>query len=244
MSGRAPVWDPTLDQLATTMKAAIFTGPNAPLRLDTVPRPEPSAGEVLVKVTACGLCHTDLHYMDHGVPTFKTPPLVLGHEISGTIVRVGTGVDQTRVGSSVLLAPVTSCGVCAMCRTGRENVCADQKMLGNTIDGGFAEYVVAPRAHLAHGDLLRQQSEHTYLRFREVFFVVPTAPLADAELAFASVDQRGHQFQRLFERRRTCPANQRLPVAPDSVGAKVPLAGNVGVGVTVYIIVCLGQLRR
>ncbi len=144
MSGRAPVWDPALDELAATMRAAVFAGPNVPLRVDTIPRPEPAAGEVLVKVAACGLCHSDLHYMDHGVPTFKTPPLVLGHEISGTVVRVGTGVDQTRLGTSVLLAPVTSCGECAMCRTGRENVCAKQRMLGNTIDGGFAEFVVAP----------------------------------------------------------------------------------------------------
>ncbi len=144
MSGRAPVWDPAQDALAATMRAAVFTGANAPLRLETIPRPDPAAGEILVKVTACGLCHSDLHYMDHGVPTFKKPPLVLGHEISGVVVRAGAGVDEARVGTSVLLAPVTSCGECAMCRTGRENVCARQKMLGNTIDGGFAEYVVAP----------------------------------------------------------------------------------------------------
>lgn len=133
-----------MDEIATTMRAAIFTGPKARLELGTVARPEPRTGELLVKVTACGLCHSDLHYMDHGVPTFKSPPLVLGHEISGTVVRVGTGVDQARIGTSVLLAPVTSCGECAMCRTGRENVCTAQKMLGNSIDGGFAEFVVAP----------------------------------------------------------------------------------------------------
>lgn len=133
-----------MEELSTTMRAAIFTGPKTPLVLGTVPRPEPAAGELLVKVIACGLCHSDLHYMDHGVPTFKTPPLVLGHEISGTVVRVGLGVDQARIGTSVLLAPVTSCGECAMCRTGRENVCARQRMLGNTIDGGFAEYIAAP----------------------------------------------------------------------------------------------------
>ncbi len=144
MSGRAPVWDPAQDELASTMRAAVFTGPNAPLELRTIMRPEAGPGEILVKVTACGLCHSDLHYMDHGVPTFKTPPLVLGHEISGTVVRVGLGIDPARLGTSVLLAPVTSCGECAMCRTGRENVCARQKMLGNTIDGGFAEYIAAP----------------------------------------------------------------------------------------------------
>jgi 6-hydroxycyclohex-1-ene-1-carbonyl-CoA dehydrogenase len=144
MSGRAPVWDPTLDVLADSMRAAVFNGPATPLEITTVARPEPGPGELLVRVAACGLCHSDLHYMDHGVPTFKTPPLVLGHEISGVVVRAGEGVDQARVGTSVLLAPVTSCGECAMCRTGRENVCAKQRMLGNTIDGGFAEYVVSP----------------------------------------------------------------------------------------------------
>src|SRR5689334_12986399 len=83
VSGRAPVWDPSMDEIATTMRAAIFTGPKARLELGTVARPEPRTGELLVKVTACGLCHSDLHYMDHGVPTFRSPPLVLGHEISG-----------------------------------------------------------------------------------------------------------------------------------------------------------------
>ncbi len=144
MSGRAPVWDPAADLLTATMRAAVFTAASRPLEIASVPRPDPGPGELLVRVAACGLCHTDLHYMDHGVPTFKTPPLVLGHEISGTVVRVGAGVDAARAGTAVLLAPVTSCGECAMCRTGRENVCAKQRMLGNTIDGGFAEYVVAP----------------------------------------------------------------------------------------------------
>lgn len=144
MSGRAPVWDPAADELATTMRAAVFHAPGHPLELATVPRQDPAAGEVLVRVSACGLCHSDLHYLDHGVPTFKPPPLVLGHEISGTVVRVGTGVDAAMLETNVLLAPVTTCGECAPCRTGRENVCARQRMLGNSIDGGFAEFVIAP----------------------------------------------------------------------------------------------------
>ena len=143
MSGRAPVWDPAADAIATTMRAAIFTGPGAPLQLGTIARPEPGPGEILVRVIACGLCHSDLHYLDHAVPTFKAPPLVLGHEISGTVVRIGAGVDNARIGTTVLLAPVTTCGDCTMCRTGRENVCTRQRMLGNSVDGGFAEFVVA-----------------------------------------------------------------------------------------------------
>ncbi len=144
MSGIAPVWDPAAEALSPTMRAAVFLGTGKPLELATIPRPEPRSGELLVRVAACGLCHSDLHYLDHGVPTFKAPPLVLGHEISGTVVRVGEGIDGALLGTAVLLAPVTTCGQCPACRTGRENVCARQRMLGNTVDGGFAEFVVAP----------------------------------------------------------------------------------------------------
>jgi 6-hydroxycyclohex-1-ene-1-carbonyl-CoA dehydrogenase len=144
MSGLAPVWDPAADELSATMRAAVFSGPGRALEIATIARPDPGPGEVLVRVSACGLCHSDLHYLDHGVPTFKTPPLVLGHEISGTVARVGAGVDDAVVGTSVLLAPVTTCGACVACRTGRENICADQRMLGNSVDGGFAEFVTAP----------------------------------------------------------------------------------------------------
>ena len=138
------VFAPPLDlgALPTTMRAAVFVGGSKPLEIRDWPRPEPGAGEILVRVVACGLCHSDLHYLDHGVPTFKPPPLVLGHEVSGHVVKVGAGVDPARIGTAVLLAPETTCGSCIACRTGRENVCSEQKMLGNNIDGGFAEFVV------------------------------------------------------------------------------------------------------
>lgn len=179
MSGLAPVWDVAADELATTMRAAIFNGPRRALEIATIARPDPAPGEVLVRVSACGLCHSDLHYLDHDVPTFKTPPLVLGHEISGTVVRVGPGVDTAIVGTSVLLAPVTTCGVCVSCRTGRENVCAAQRMLGNSVDGGFAEFVTAPA--------------------RDAFPIPPEVPLEEAcviadalTTAFHAVTRRAH----------------------------------------------------
>jgi 6-hydroxycyclohex-1-ene-1-carbonyl-CoA dehydrogenase len=124
------------------MRAAVFLAGGRPLEVREAPRPEAGRGEILVRVAACGLCHTDLHYMDHGVPTFKSPPLVLGHEVSGTVAGVGADVDAALVGTDVLLAPVTTCGGCVACRSGRENVCAAQRMIGNSVDGGFAEYVV------------------------------------------------------------------------------------------------------
>lgn len=126
------------------MKAMIFEGPKTPLKLGEWPTPEPKQGEILVKVTACGVCHTDLHYIDHGVPTFKKPPLVLGHEAAGVVAKVGAGVTDRKEGDRVLLPAVLTCGHCDNCRTGRENICLNMRMFGNDIDGAYAEYVVAP----------------------------------------------------------------------------------------------------
>jgi 6-hydroxycyclohex-1-ene-1-carbonyl-CoA dehydrogenase len=111
--------------------------------LAEVGAPHPGAGEVLVRVAACGICHTDLHYVDHGVKTFKTP-VILGHEVSGTVAELGAGVTRFREGERVLLPAVFTCGTCRMCRSGRENICEQMKMLGNHVDGAYAEYVLAP----------------------------------------------------------------------------------------------------
>src|SRR5215471_18486446 len=77
-----------------SMRAAIFYEANAPLRIQDVPVPALNTGEILVKVAACGLCHTDLHYIDHGVPTAKHPPLILGHEAAGIVALVGPAVTS------------------------------------------------------------------------------------------------------------------------------------------------------
>jgi alcohol dehydrogenase, propanol-preferring len=126
------------------MKAAVFYAPHEPLRIEEVATPEPGPGEILVKVAGCGLCHTDLHYIDHGVPTFKKPPLILGHEISGTVAELGAGVKRWQEGQPVLLPAVYGCGQCHLCRTGRENICSEMIMFGNNVNGGYAEYVLAP----------------------------------------------------------------------------------------------------
>ena len=126
------------------MKAAVFYGPNQPLKVEEVPTPVIETGEVLVKVAACGLCHTDLSYIDHGVPTFKKPPLILGHEISGTVAEVAPDVTSFKVGDRVLLPAVMACGECGSCREGRGNVCDNMEMFGNNVNGGYAEYVKAP----------------------------------------------------------------------------------------------------
>ena len=126
------------------MKAAVFYAAKEPLKVEEVPTPEPGAGEVLVKVAACGLCHTDLGYIDHGVPTFKKPPLILGHEVSGTVAGVGSGVKGWEEDQNVLLPAVYGCKTCSNCRNGRENICERMVMFGNNVDGGYAEYMLAP----------------------------------------------------------------------------------------------------
>ena len=126
------------------MKAAVFVGPHQPLLVQDVPTPAPAAGEILVRVAACGVCHTDLHYIDHGTPTFTPPPLILGHEISGTVEALGDGVAEWHPGERVLLPAVLTCGRCRACRLGRENICEAMRMFGNHLDGAYAEFVVAP----------------------------------------------------------------------------------------------------
>jgi 6-hydroxycyclohex-1-ene-1-carbonyl-CoA dehydrogenase len=126
------------------MRAAVFLEAHAPLQVREWPDPAPNPDEVLVRVAACGLCHTDLHYIDHGVPTAKHPPLILGHEATGVIAQVGERVTNVAVGDRVLLPAVLPCGTCFACRSGRENICLQLRMFGNDVDGAYAEYVTAP----------------------------------------------------------------------------------------------------
>jgi len=126
------------------MKAAVFHGTDIGLKFEDIPIPKIGPGEILVKVAACGVCHTDLHYIEHGVPTHKKPPLVLGHEASGVVEEVGADVTRLAKGQRVLIPAVLTCGECTFCRMGRENICSAMTMLGNHINGAYAEYVGVP----------------------------------------------------------------------------------------------------
>ncbi|MHA2102883.1 MAG: zinc-binding dehydrogenase, partial [Candidatus Hodarchaeales archaeon] len=126
------------------MKAAVFEKAKTPLILANdyeTPVIGKELGKVVVEITACGVCHTDLGYLDHGVPTVKSPPMILGHEISGIIKDLSEDVTNFKIGDHVLIPAVLSCGYCYNCRIGRENVCSNQIMLGNHVDGGFAEQI-------------------------------------------------------------------------------------------------------
>ena len=126
------------------MKAAVFHGKEDGMKVEDIPVPQVGPDQILVKVAACGACHTDLHYIEHGVPTFKKPPIVLGHEASGIVEEIGVDVTNVKVGQRVLIPAVLTCGKCKFCRMGRENICSDMKMLGNHFDGAYAEYIAVP----------------------------------------------------------------------------------------------------
>ncbi len=132
------------------MRAAVLHDPSKPMRIEADwPDPVPGPGEVKVKVAACGLCRTDLHYIK-GLPTAQKPPIILGHEISGTVAELGSGVKQWKIGDRILIPPVFACGVCEYCRSGRGTICAKQTMVGNHRDGGFAEFICVPASDIFH----------------------------------------------------------------------------------------------
>lgn len=131
------------------MKAAVFYEPHKPLRIENVSTPQIATDDVLVKVAACGVCGTDLHYL-HGVKTFKKPPIILGHEASGKVEAVGKEVTKFVEGDTVLIPPVLTCGECRNCRTGRENICENMIMIGNNVDGAYAEYIRVPARDVQH----------------------------------------------------------------------------------------------
>jgi alcohol dehydrogenase, propanol-preferring len=115
-----------------------------PLRLKDVDTPEPGLGEVLVRVKVCGVCRTDLHVIEGELPPVKSP-LIPGHQVVGTIEKLGPQAKRFPVGKRVGIAWLHKTdGTCAYCRRGKENLCDAPQFTGYTVDGGYAEYAVAP----------------------------------------------------------------------------------------------------
>ncbi len=125
------------------------------LRIESVPEPDPGPGEVLLRLGAGGICGSDMHYFQHGrVGSFVIrEPLIPGHEISGTAVKVGAGVTRVKEGDKVAVNPSHACGVCQACRAGRENLCRHMRFLGSAsifphMQGMFREAFVMPERQL------------------------------------------------------------------------------------------------
>lgn len=126
------------------MKAAVVHAFGKPLAIEDVPVPTPGPGEILVKVVACGVCHTDLHAADGDWPVRPSPPFIPGHEAAGVVAALGAGVTDFREGDAVGVAWLhDACMRCEYCETGWETLCEHQHNTGYSCDGGFAEYVIA-----------------------------------------------------------------------------------------------------
>lgn len=125
------------------MRAMVLEKPGAPLRLIEKPDPVPGPGEVLVKVAACGVCRTDLHVVDGDLTEAKLP-IIPGHEIIGTVSKLGAGVSNFKPGDRVGIPWLGhTCGHCGFCHSGAENLCDEPGFTGYQIDGGYADMTIA-----------------------------------------------------------------------------------------------------
>jgi propanol-preferring alcohol dehydrogenase len=135
--------------MTKTMKAAVVHSFGKPLSVEEVPVPTPGPGEVLVKIVASGVCHTDLHAAEGDWPVKPALPFVPGHEGTGFVAGVGPGVSGLKEGDPVGIAWLhDACGICEYCVTGWETLCESQHNSGYSIDGSFAEYAIGAAAYV------------------------------------------------------------------------------------------------
>jgi propanol-preferring alcohol dehydrogenase len=131
------------------MKAVRFTGVNQPLQMQEIPVPEIGERDILVKVKAAGICHSDAHYRA-GISTVRPVPLTLGHEVAGVVEKIGSQVANVKVGDRVCLHYNLSCGDCYHCSTGNDQFCEKVLMIGHYTNGGYAEYIAVPARNAIH----------------------------------------------------------------------------------------------
>lgn len=137
--------------LPNTMKAAVVREFGAPLQIEEVEVKRPGRNQILVKVIASGVCHTDLHAVEGDWPVKPKMPLIPGHEGVGYVVAVGPDVNNVKEGDAVGVPWLYSaCGCCDHCITGWETLCESQQNGGYSVDGGFAEYVIADARYVGH----------------------------------------------------------------------------------------------
>ncbi|MFO1139460.1 MAG: alcohol dehydrogenase AdhP [Paracoccus sp. (in: a-proteobacteria)] len=137
--------------MAKTMKAAVVREFGKPLSIDEVPVPQPGPGMIQVAIQASGVCHTDLHAAEGDWPVKPKPPFIPGHEGVGYVSAVGAGVKHVKEGDRVGVPWLyTACGCCRHCLGGWETLCEQQQNTGYSVNGGFAEYVVADPNYVGH----------------------------------------------------------------------------------------------
>ncbi len=216
------------------MKAAVLHSFAEPLRIEEIPTPAPAAGEVLIKVAASGVCHSDLHLAlgewDMLRPITKLP-LVLGHEVTGVIEAVGEGVSDLKAGDRVGVPWLHwSCGECEFCLMGRETLCSKQQVTGCTVDGGFAEFVKAKASHTAKlpDNLSFEQAAPLLCAGLTVYSAMKKAEVrAGQKVAVFGVGGLGHLAIQLAR------AKGAEVVAVDVADDKLELARECGADITI-----------
>ena len=131
------------------MKAVRLTAINAPLEQQQIDAPSVGPNDVLIRVRAAGICHSDAHYRASVSPVARLP-LTLGHEIAGVVEGIGNGVENFKSGDRVCVHYLVTCGTCAFCRAGHEQFCPAAQMIGKDRDGGYAEFIAVPERSLFH----------------------------------------------------------------------------------------------
>jgi len=194
------------------MKAVLLRKPKPieqnPLDLENVPIPNIASGQVLLRVTACGVCRSNLHMIEgdwvkHGMPAKS--PIIPGHEIVGRVARVANDVTSFREGEKVgVMALWSSCGKCEFCLSGRENICQSRHMTGETVDGGYAEYIVANADYAYHvpDNLKDSEAAPLFCPGISAYGAVKKAQLSPGKkVAIFGIGGVGHmaiQFARLY----------------------------------------------
>ncbi len=213
----------------TTMQALMFTAINE-LQLLDVPVPAvEKPNDVLLKVRSVGVCGSDLHgYSGHSGR--RTPPLIMGHEVTGEVVEVGPAVEKLRVGSRVAVQPVEFCGLCSQCLAGRRSICENRRVMGMSAPGAYAEYVIWPADNLFElpdtlpfeaGSLTEPTSVAVHavglahIRPYDTAFVVGAGPIGLLTLAALNL------------------TGVRQIIVSDVSDARLELAGSLGAQVTV-----------
>jgi threonine 3-dehydrogenase len=215
------------------VKALVKTGPRPGLELIEVPVPAVGPGDVLVKVKAAGICGTDLHIeaWDPWAARTIRPPLTIGHEFSGVVVEVGSGVADVSVGDLVSGEGHLVCGRCRSCRAGRRHLCINTRVIGVQLDGAFAEYVVLPSTNAwVHRDPISADVAAIFDPFGNAVHTALTFPMLGEDVLVTGAGPIGIMAAMVSRR-----AGARHVVITDLSDERLALASKLGVTLAVNI---------
>lgn len=238
------------------MKAVRLVEVHKPLQMQEIPLPTMGDGDVLVRVKAAGICHSDVHYRAGKSPV-RPLPMTLGHEVAGVVEQVGKQVSMVKVGERVCLHYLLTCGDCYYCSTGNEQFCSQYSMLGHYCSGGYAEYIAVPERNAVHlpdeipfeqGAILMCSSATSFHALRRsrlqagetvAVFGLGGLGVSAIQLAYAfgaldvyAIDVNGHKL-RLAEKYGAIPVNA---ASSDPVAEIRRLTQNKGVDVALEVI--------